>query len=472
MSNRHKHKILIVEDDTLLGELFIEYLKDEPYEIVYVGCGKKAIKEINDSTPDVILLDLVLPDIHGLEVLKQIVPRKPISPVIVVTSQASIKLAVEAMQASAFDFIVKPVSAERLVYTVRNALDRRELENKILAYEQPVARERFCGIVGSSAPMQAVYRGIENAAASDATVFITGGTGTGKELAAEAVHSLSARKRKEFVALNCAALPSELLESEIFGHRAGAFTGAIANRKGAARQADGGTLFLDEVCELAPTLQAKLLRFVQTGTFRMVGSDTLESVDVRIVCATNRDPIQEIEAGRFRQDLYYRLHVLPIHLPPLRARANDVVDIAEAFLAATAREEGKRFEVFDERSCALLRAYHWPGNVRELQNLVRKIVVMHDSDVVTADMLPSEIRNGVASPSSKPDNGNDLPAASEVFRASPNIQPLWLAEKKIIETAITQCGGNVLRAAAYLGISDSTIYRKRVSWKRKLEGRF
>ncbi|MFO0466789.1 MAG: sigma-54 interaction domain-containing protein, partial [bacterium] len=334
----------------------------------------------------------------------------------------------------------------------------------------------FAGFIGAAPAMQAVYRILENAAASRATVFVTGESGTGKELAAEAVHSISPRKAGPFIAINCAAIPKDLIESEIFGHVRGAFTGAVADRIGAARAADGGTLFLDEICEMDLALQGKLLRFIQTGTFQPVGSGKTLQTDVRFVCATNRDPLEEVRAGRFREDLYYRLHVIPVPLPPLRDRGDDVLALAEAFLTKSAAEEGKRFQRFDAEARAMLMRHTWPGNVRELENAIRTAVVLHDGDVVTAAMLPATVRDGGAKPAPAP---APPPPEPEIVKPAPppltlraaettkRIRPLAETEREAIEEAVKLCGGNIAKAAAFLGISPSTLYRKQESWRRR-----
>jgi len=308
-------------------------------------------------------------------------------------------------------------------------------------------------------------------------VFITGESGTGKEICAEAIHRQSPRADGPFIVLNCGAIPRDLMESEIFGHVKGAFTGAVCEREGAARRADGGTLFLDEICELDPGLQTKLLRFVQTGTFQKVGGGRTEKVDIRFVCATNSDPVREVARGRFREDLFYRLHVIPVHLPPLRERDDDVLAIAQKCLVEFAREEGKRFTRFAPETEAVLRTYPWPGNVRELQNVVRNIVVLNDGAVVSLDMLPAPLnRKAVPQALPRPRSADGAEAAPCALcgPADPEatggvdpkylIRPLAEIEKAVIERAVSLCGGNVPRAAAHLCISASTIYRKRAAW--------
>ena len=331
--------VLLVEDDALLAQAYREYLRDEPCVASHRMTVATAIDSIDNDQPEIVLLDPILPDSSGLDVLDYIRRNAlPIS-VIVMTSVGSIDNAVEAMRAGAFDFLVKPVSAARFSATFKNALERQSLRRKVDAYEGAFTQSGSYGFIGASLVMQSVYRVIASAAASDATVFITGESGTGKEICAAAVHSQSPRRKKPLVIVNCAAIPKELMESEIFGHVKGAFTGATFNRKGAAARADGGTLFFDEIAEMDLGLQAKLLRFVQTGVYQRVGDDDMERADVRLVCATNRSPLEEVEAGRFREDLYYRLHVVPIELPPLRTRDSDVNAIANHMLNQFAGEE-------------------------------------------------------------------------------------------------------------------------------------
>jgi two-component system repressor protein LuxO len=361
------------------------------------------------------------------------------------------------MRAGAADFLLKPFPAERLTVTVANAVERALLRREVQALSAAQGRAAFCGFIGASAPMQAVYRILETAAPSRATVFITGESGTGKELAAEAVHRLSPRRDRPFVAINCAALPKDLIESEIFGHVRGAFTGAVADRIGAAQAADGGTLFLDELGEMELGLQAKLLRFVQTGSFQPVGAAAARRTDVRFVCATNRDPLAEVREGRFREDLYYRLHVVPVPLPPLRERGEDVLAIARHFLARFAEEEGKGFVRFAPDAEAALRAHRWPGNVRELENAVRTAVVLHEGEAVTAAMLPLALQ-------APPPPAARAPQPAAAPDPARRIRPLSVVEREAIEEAVALCGGNIPKAAAFLGISPSTLYRKRAAW--------
>lgn len=456
-----KDPVLLVEDTPSLARVYAEYLKKEGLTAAIVETGRDAIGALGSGElPRVLLLDLNLPDINGMEVLKHVSEQEIPVAVVVITAHASVNLAVEAMRWGAYDFLVKPFTADRLVVTVRNALERQRLVQIVDRYKGELERDRYFGFIGSSLSMQAIYRIIDSAASSKATVFITGESGTGKEVCAEAIHRCSPRRDGSFVAINCGAIPKDLMESEIFGHVKGAFTGAVNDRDGAATRADGGTLFLDEICELEPNLQTKLLRFIQTGTFQKVGGTRVEKVDIRIVCATNRDPLKEVEEGRFREDLYYRLHVIPIHLPPLREREDDVTAIAREFLVDYAREEGRRFRELDPAVEQVFRAYHWPGNVRQLQNVIRNIVVLHEGEAVTPDMLPPPLCQ--QSSAAVPAAAAEPPGAPAGRRP---VRPLWLVEKEAIEDAVAACDGNIPRAAALLGISASTIYRKRLSWE-------
>ncbi|MFI4989269.1 MAG: sigma-54-dependent transcriptional regulator, partial [Alphaproteobacteria bacterium] len=391
-----RQHVLLVEDTTSLARVYTEYLRKEPYELAHVETGAAALEQIAHRLPDAILLDLQLPDMNGLEILKRVRAEELPTSVVVITAHGSIATAVEAMRAGAYDFLVKPFSADRLLVTLRNALERQRLARMVATLKDDFGRDQYFGFVGSSLAMQGVYRIIDSAAGSKATIFITGEIGTGKEVSAQAIHQRSPRHEKPFVAINCAAIPHDLMESEIFGHVKGAFTGAVAEHEGAAARANQGTLFLDEICEMDLDLQTKLLRFVQTGSFVKVGGRVTEKVDVRFICASNKDPLKEVEAGRFREDLYYRLHVIPLHLPPLRERDEDVAVVARHFLNLYAREEGKRFQDFAPEVEAVLRAYAWPGNVRQLQNVLRNIIVLNDGETVTLEMLPPPLNHAAA----------------------------------------------------------------------------
>ncbi len=465
--------LLVVEDSKETRKLYQFYLQDEPYNVTYVKNGVDALEYLKTQVPNGIILDLNLPDINGMEILKYINEQKLHCAVIVATAQDSVEIVVAAMRYQAYDFIVKPFDEPRLLVTLRNALQHQRLVSTVDYYKQKFERTEFYGFIGASPPMQAIYQIIENAAPSKATIFITGETGTGKELCAKAIHQHSPRKDKPFIVINCAAIPKDLMESEIFGHVKGAFTGAMRERKGAAQQADGGSLFLDEICELDLDLQTKLLRFIQTSSIQKVGSNKTEKVNVRFICATNRDPLVEMQEGRFREDLYYRLHVIPIVLPPLRERKGDILLLAKYFLNKYSQEEQKSFIGFSPETENILLNYVWKGNVRQLQNIIRNIVVLNKGKQVTPAMLPHPISPFLKKFSKL--NNNDLeydtvyPKSQSSSTNQPEnlIRPLKEVEKEAILQAIDLCNGNVSKAAILLGINPSTIYRKRQSWSQE-----
>ena len=464
----HLPRVLMVEDSAPLSAIYRAYLQSEPFELICVASGQAALAELEQHLPDILLLDLHLPDMSGMEILRHVHEGQMGISTIVMTAHGSVDKVVDAMRLGAHDFIAKPVDAERLKVTLRNTVQFRQLNTLVSRYQNEFQRERFEGFVGASLAMQQIYRTIETAASSRATIFITGESGTGKEVCAEAIHRLSGRKEQEFVALNCAAIPKELMESEIFGHVKGAFTGAVSDRVGAAGRAHGGTLFMDEVCEMDLELQSKLLRFLQTGCFQKVGSSTTECVDVRIVCATNRDPLLEVREGRFREDLYYRLHVIPVHLPPLRERGDDVLRIADKLLLDYAAEEGKLFRRFAEPARQMLLNYPWPGNIRQLQNLIRHVVVLNDGIEVQAEMMPKAMLGESTTPVTpcRPEGSIPSPVRPHQNVTASPIRPLAEVERDAIMQAIAFCNDNIPQAARLLKVSPSTLYRKLQGWQQ------
>jgi len=314
--------------------------------------------------------------------------------------------------------------------------------------------------------MQAVYRIIDAVAPSKASIFITGKSGTGKDVCAQAIHQHGSRAKEPFIALNCAAIPHHLMESEIFGHVKGAFTGATSDRKGAASLADGGTLFLDEIAEMDLDLQTKLLRFVQTGKFQKVGGSKEEAVDIRFICATNKDPQEALDAGTFREDLYYRLHVVPIHLPALNEHSDDILAIAKQFLLTYADEENKSFKHFSNEVKAVLMNYAWPGNVRQLQNVIRNIVVLNEDETVKISHLPPPLNAELNGLSNTSFENASLNISDNTLYNNADIRPLAQVEREVIEHAIAICGDNIPKAAAILEVSPSTIYRKKQTWEQ------
>lgn len=460
--------LLMVEDTASVAALYKSFLTPLGIDVQIVGTGKKALETLTNRIPDLILLDLRLPDMTGMDVLHSVKALYPDVPIIFMTAHGSIDTAVDAMRYGAQDFLIKPCEADRLRVTVNNAIRRagkiKDGESESAASVSSV--NNYQGFIGSSQNMLSVYKTIDSAATSKASIFITGESGTGKEVCAEAIHAASHRREKPFIAINCAAIPKDLIESELFGHVKGAFTGAATERQGAAEMADGGTLFLDELCEMDLDLQTKLLRFIQTGTFQKVGSSKMKSVDVRFVCATNKDPWQEVLGGRFREDLYYRLYVIPLHLPPLRDRGEDVIEIAYSLLGYMTLEEEKSFTRFAQDVVDRFIAYEWPGNVRQLQNVIRNAVVLNHGKEITLNMLPPPI-NQVSTKIALGNKEQEFLGEERRTRtllSADEITPLWQVEKETIEQAIQACGGNIPKAANALEVSPSTIYRKKQSW--------
>lgn len=455
--------LLLIEDTPSLQLVYESVLRGAGHQVTVAGTATDGLAAFQGLRPDVVLLDLMLPDRPGLEVMREMLGEKPDTQVIVVTANGSINRAVEAMRGGAYEFLLKPFNEQRFLNAIENALAdsaRRKGQAPDAPDTGPLA-----AFTGTSPQMGRIYDRIRSVSHSMATVFITGESGTGKELCAQAVHDSSPRARGPFVPLNCGAIPADLLESEVFGHLKGSFTGAIADKPGAAALADGGTLFLDEICEMDLNLQTKLLRFLQTSMIQPVGAPTPRKVNVRIVCATNRDPLEEVRRGRFREDLYYRLHVVPIHLPPLRDRGADVIEIAQAALTRFSREEGRDFTTLSDEVQALFRRLPWPGNVRQLLNVLRHAVVLNAGPVLTADMLPMELQHDrealqAAPPPAAPEAPPAVTLDGLIGRTLAEIEQL------VIEETIARHGGSVPKAARVLDLSPSTIYRKREAWAK------
>lgn len=462
----HQPPLLLIEDTPSLQMVYESVLRGAGHEVSSAGTAEEGLRLFRQLRPHVVLLDLMLPDRAGLDLMRDMLDIQPETHVIVVTANGSINRAVEAMRGGAYEFLLKPFNEQRFLNAVENALaDGARLRGERPA---PIDNGPLSAFVGASEGMENVYGRIRSVSRSMATVFITGESGTGKEICAQAVHDASLRAQGPFVPLNCGAIPSDLLESEVFGHLKGSFTGAIADKPGAAAVANDGTLFLDEICEMDLNLQTKLLRFLQTSMIQPVGAPKPHKVNVRIICATNRDPLEEVRRGRFREDLYYRLHVVPIHLPPLRERGSDVVEIAEVALARFAGEEGRHFTHLSDDVKALFQRLPWPGNVRQLLNVLRHGVVLNDGPVLTLDMLPIELHHererlcleeGVL-PRDDPAQNPRVTLDGLMGKTLAEI------EQMVIEETIARHGGSVPKAARVLDVSPSTLYRKRETWLR------
>lgn len=463
--------ILLIEDTISLQMVYRSILTGAGYRVAVAGTAAEGLSQFLALQPAIVLVDLVLPDSDGLQLMQQMLEAQPNTSIIAITANGSVNRAVDAMRAGAHDFLVKPFDEGRLLSTVQNTLAERRARtsaavaapaNPSVNPEAP-AQTEVAGFIGSSDQMARIHATIGSVARSMATVFITGESGTGKELCALAVHAGSARANGPFIALNCGAIPQDLLESEVFGHMKGSFTGAISDKPGAAAAADGGTLFLDEICEMAPALQTKLLRFLQTSTVQPVGATRPKKVNVRIVCATNRDPVDAVRRGHFREDLYYRLFVVPIHMPPLRERGQDVIEIAEAALFRFAREEGREFHGLSPEVRALLARLPWPGNVRQLLNVMRNVVVLNPGGWVTPDMLPPGLVDAQPALDDAPRSllpEPELPSTDSLVGLT-----LAEAERRLIEATVARQGGSIPKAARVLDVSPSTLYRKIDGWK-------
>jgi len=450
-------KALIVEDSTTLCAIYEAYLSGLGLEIRAVTSLTEAKKIATDFRPDFALLDIELPDGNGLDLINELdlIEPKPVS--VVMTGHGS-EWAERALAKGAADFLAKPFDSIRLRVTVQNAMRRKELNDRIEALADK--REQLGGLVGGSAQMRAVYDAIERVAAADGAVLITGESGTGKELAARAVHDLSARAPEPFVVFDCAAISGDFIERELFGENSKeSLSGWI--RQGLVERASGGTLFLDEIAELDYAAQSLLLRFLESGVFRSIGSEHDAEADVRVIAATNRDPLEEVRAGRLREDLYYRLQVFPIRLPALRERLGDVPILATRILNRLSTQTGKTVNPLSADAQQRLSSYAWPGNVRQLENILRWMTTMVVGNDISTSMIDEAIAQFDDSPETAGATVKQRPAepASDL-----TIKPLWLVEKEAIQAAIEASDGNINRAASLLEVAPSTIYRKMQGW--------
>jgi two-component system response regulator AtoC len=436
-----KVKILVVDDETIVRESLSDWLKDVGYQVFTAENGHKALEMIEKEMPGIMIADLVMPGMDGIELMKKAKALQPKIEVIIITAYASIPTAIVAMKEGAYDYIEKPFCPERAEFLVEKLVEHQELVEENLSLRQKLEdRYRFENIIAKSSKMQRVIEVIKVVAKSNATVLITGESGTGKELVARAIHSQSHRRNKPFVAVSCAALPESLLESELFGHEKGAFTGAYAQKKGKFEFANGGTLFLDEVGEMSANIQVHLLRVLEEKEFTRVGGNEPIKVDVRVLSATNKDLRKAIEKQEFREDLYYRLNVVNIELPPLRERREDVPLLAEHFLHKFAMENQKEITGFSPKAMELVLDYDWPGNVRELENAIERAIILTQDSLITVADLPQE---------------NLSPAYSTTPKKN-----LKEVEKGHIWNVLRGTGENYSEAARILGISRMTLYNK------------
>jgi two-component system response regulator HydG len=441
--NEQESRILIVDDEANARNALAEILSDEGYVTKTAADGFKALPSLEAFSPHLVLTDLKMPGMDGVQLLAKVRQHDPEIPVVVMTAFGEVETAVSAIRAGAVDYLTKPLNADQLLVVLRRALEhyRLRLETRQLR-ERLDQRYQFSNILGRSAEMQSVFKAVSQVAKSRATVLITGASGTGKELVAAAIHQNSTRQAGPFVKLHCAALVESLLESELFGHERGAFTGADRRREGRFEVANGGTLFLDEIAEISPSIQVKLLRVLQEREFERVGGSQTLKTDVRVIAATNRDLATLVEQGKFRQDLFYRLNVVNIRLPPLSQRMGDVAALADHFLRKFCEENGKEVSQISAQALARLARYHWPGNVRELENVMERAVVMCEGSEIGVEHFPPEMMV-------QEDGEPRIPGSS-----------LTDIERYAILRTLEHCGGSTSKAAEILGISVRKIQYK------------
>jgi len=440
-----KLRILVADDEKNIREGLREALVLDGYEVVPAADGQEALDAVNKGDVDLVISDLKMPRVSGEELLKGVAAQFPTVPVIILTGHGTIESAVQAMHDGAYDFLTKPVNLDRLSLLVKRALANRELamQNRALQ-EELERRSQFANIIGKSGEMKLVFEMVRQVAPSRSSVLITGESGSGKEMIAEALHYNSPRKDKPFIKVHCAALTETLLESELFGHEKGSFTGALARKRGRFELAQLGTLFLDEIGEINQNVQIKLLRVLEEKRFERVGGEETIEVDVRLIAATNRDLKEAIARGAFREDLYYRLNVVNIHIPPLRERREDIPLLIAAFLREFSLENGKTIDGIDPKARLALYNFPWPGNVRQLRNSIESAVVLCKGATITLDDLPPNLRGEIGSDSLRVPVGTTL---AEV-------------EKEVIRATLAREGGNKSRAAETLGIGRKTLHRK------------
>jgi two-component system response regulator AtoC len=450
-------KVLVLDDEANLRKVLAAMLRREGYDVTVAMDGEQGLAEFHKNGADIIVTDLVMPKVGGMEVLSAVKAANPDVPVIIITAHGTVDSAVEAIKAGAFDYITKPFDQTELSAVIAKASKALESAKRSV---RPDMKAR-AAIIGESAQIQDVYKIIDKVADTPSTVLITGESGTGKELIATALHGASSRRDKPFIKINCAAIPHNLIESELFGYERGAFTGAVTSKPGRFELADGGTLFLDEIGEIPVEMQVKLLRALQEGEFERVGGIKTTRVDVRLIAATNRDLQAEIEAGRFRKDLYYRLAVVPIGLPALRERPSDIPMLARHFVDKYNRRLNKKIEAITDDAMALLQAYPWPGNIRELENLIERVLLFADGPAITAKDLPEPVRPGPATAASLPASSPamETPTGEAGLKDIIRMKAAEL-EKDLITKALEETSGNVTRAAKLLQISRKSLQTK------------
>ena len=455
-------RVLVVDDERSMRELLAIMLKQAGHEVTVADGGEAAIQALKSDTFDLVITDLRMRRVDGLAVLRAAKEHSPPTVVLVVTAFASTETAVEAMKLGAYDYLTKPFKLDEIKLTIANALERKRLQDENQALKRQLRRQRgFENFIGKSRQMLDIFDTIRKAAEGVSTVLVTGESGTGKELVARAIHDESPRRNGPFVSVNCGAIPETLMESELFGHAKGAFTGAVADTVGLFSAAAAGTLFLDEITEVPPSVQVKLLRAIQEREIRRVGDTRDLKVDVRLIAASNRDVAKAVADGALREDLFYRLNVIPVHLPPLRERREDIPPLVAHFVPRLSAELGRPVRSVTPEALAILEHYHWPGNVRELENVIERALVLGSGDTLEASALPSDLglpRNVQEKPVEIPEEGLDLEAT------------LSQIEQRYIQIALARTGGVQTRAAELLRVSFRQ-FRYKLQKYARLAGR-
>ncbi len=446
-------RILVIDDEDVIRKALVRYLEQEGYEVVHAKDGKEGLARFGEGGIDLTLVDLMMPEVSGHDVVKAIKKRDPDAVAIIMTAYGTIPSAVDAMRVGAYHYITKPFELDEIGTIVKKAIDYRSVFQENVELKRKLEqRDQFDKFIGQSAPIRQIFNIISKVAETDSTVLILGESGTGKELVARAIHEQSDRRNKSMVAVNCAAMPEGLLESEFFGHVRGAFTGANSNRDGRFAQADGGTIFLDEVADMSPGLQVKLLRVLQERRFEPVGGNQPREIDVRVIAATNRSLEEKVQEGTFREDLFYRLNVIPIELPALRERRSDIPLLMDYFLSRFGKQNGVEGIAVDSEAKKKLLDYSWPGNVRELENMMERLVVLNHDGKITIDDLPPILGNGG---SMNIQNSFDIPDDGVSFK-----DLVSRFESDLIRTALDKTEWNKNRAANLLGLNRTTLIEK------------
>ena len=449
-------KILIVDDELNMRLVLKALLNKEGYDVVTAADGFEALKILKGGDVEVVVTDMKMPKLDGMGLLERVIREYPSTPVIIITAHGTIAKAVDALKKGAFDYITKPFDRDELKSVIHKAIKTRRLsEEELFLSPEEIDRQ---GIVGGSEPMLKIYDTIKKVAPTSTTVLITGETGTGKDLIAYTIHKNSPRKSNPFVKINCAAIPENLIESELFGHEKGAFTGAVSTKPGKFELADKGTLFLDEVGEIPREMQVKLLRVIQDHEFERVGGLRTIKVDVRLITATNRNLHQDVKDGRFREDLYYRLNVFPTHLSPLRERKEDILPLTDYFIEKFNRKLERSVKHIDERVQEMLLRYDWPGNIRELENFIERIVLLAGGDTITLEDIPPEWKSAAEVLSISQPAGQKKPFKDFVKGHMEEV------EKQSIIQCLEECGGNVTKAAQRLGLSRKGLQLKMIKY--------